>query len=66
MCSIAPSTPSTTFTAETAGFGRNRLLVGAGLAAKVGARGSLSVSYDGEISNVDRVHGGTARLTVAF
>ncbi|MBY0421587.1 MAG: autotransporter outer membrane beta-barrel domain-containing protein, partial [Parvularculaceae bacterium] len=60
------SAPSSAFTAESAAIGRDRALVGAGVAMRLGKTGSLSFSYDGEFSASDRVHGGAARVTFAF
>lgn len=60
------ATPSASFSVDAAELGRDRLLVGAGVAMQIGERGSLSLSYDGEFSNSDHVQGGTARFAVAF
>lgn len=58
--------PSSGFTVESAALGRDRALVGAGVAMRLGKSGTLSLSYDGEFSASDRVHGGAARVTFAF
>lgn len=58
--------PASAFTLKGAEFGRDRLLVGAGVAIRAGKRGALGVSYDGEFSKSDAAHALSARFNYAF
>lgn len=60
------SAPGSGFSLRGAEFGRDRLLVGGGVALRVGERGALGVSYDGEFSKSDAAHAVSARFNYAF
>jgi uncharacterized protein with beta-barrel porin domain len=60
------SAPGSGFSLRGAEIGRDRLLVGAGVALRAGKRGALGVSYDGEFSKSDAAHALSARFNYAF
>lgn len=60
------SAPGSGLSLKGAEIGRDRLLVGGGVAMRAGKRGALGVSYDGEFSKSDAAHALSARFTYAF